>query len=122
MKKIISSVLVCVVLLGCVFALASCGKKLSGEYKADAIVGSTTYNFSGSKVTVTYEIAGFEKSIDGEYEITTNDEDEEVIIFTFPSDEEDSEDYAGEYAFVEGKEGDAEYIKIGGVKYTKVEK
>ncbi|MBO5879148.1 MAG: hypothetical protein J6Q68_01165 [Clostridia bacterium] len=117
MKKIISSVLVCVLLLGCAFTLASCGKTLSGEY--ESTLGTTTYAFSGKNVTVTYEIFGFTKTIEGTYEITVNDEEEEIIIFTFPSDAEDADDYAGEYSFVEGTEGDDEYIKIAGIKYTK---
>ena len=120
MKKIVSSVLVCVLLLGCVFALASCGKKLSGEYKST--LGTTTYAFSGSDVTITYELLGFTKTIEGEYEITASEDEKEVIIFTFPADEEDADEYAGEFSFVEGKEGEVEYIKIGGIKYTKVKK
>ena len=119
MKKIISAVLVCVLLVGCVFALASCGKTLSGTYSAGGDTLGTTYEFSGNKVTITYKVLGFSKDIEGTYEITTNDEDKEVIIFTFADGEEDADDYAGEFSFAEGKEGDTEYIKIGGVKYEK---
>ncbi len=120
MKKIISILLACVMLCGCVFALASCGKKLSGTYKADAIVAGATYEFSGNKVTITAEVLSFEKSFEGTYEITENDKEETVIIFTFENDE--AEKYDGEFSFAEGKEGDTEYIKIGGIKYNKVEK
>jgi hypothetical protein len=120
MKRILSALLVCVLLVGCVFALASCGKTLSGTYSSGKVLGSgVSYTFKGNDVTVTYSIAGFEKSINGTYEITTNDEDQEVIIFTFGEGEENADDYAGEFAFAEGKEGDTEYIKIGGVKYNK---
>ena len=117
MKRIISSVIVCVMLLGCVFVLASCGNKLSGDYK----LLTTTYSFSGSKVSITYEVFGFTKTLEGEYEITTNDKEESVIIFTIASEEEGAEDYSGEFAFAEGEENGVEYIKIGGFKYTKVE-
>ena len=119
MKKIISLALVCVMLMGCVFALASCGKTLSGTYKGDAIVASATYSFKGSKVTVTAEALGFEKSFEGKYEITENDEGNTVIIFTFG--DEDAEKYSGEFSFAEGEEEGTKYIKIGGVKYNKVD-
>ena len=118
MKKIISTLLVCVLLVGCVFALASCGKTLSGTYK-DALTGLTTYEFKGSKVTITAGAGNFTTTVEGKYEITTNDKDEEVIIFTF--EDEDAEKYSGEFAFAEGKEGDTEYIKIGILKYNKVD-
>ena len=119
MKRIISAVLICVLLVGCVFALASCGKKLSGTYKGDALVASASYTFKGSKVTITAEVLGFEKDFAGKYEITDNDKGETVIIFTF--EDKDAEKYSGEFSFAEGKEGDTKYIKIGGVKYNKVD-
>lgn len=120
MKKIVSLLLVCVMLVSCIGMLASCGKKLSGTYKADVVVAGATYAFSGSKVTVTAEILSFEKSFEGTYEITENDKEETVIIFTFENEE--AEKYSGEFSFAEGKEGDTEYIKIGGVKYVKEKK
>ena len=125
MKKILSMTLVCVMLLGMMFTLASCGKTLSGEYEFDGgILGTTTYAFSGKEVTVTYkaEILGatVSKEFVGEYEITTNENDEEVIVFTFT--DEDASEYSGSHTFVEGKEGDVKYIKIDDVKLTKKEK
>ncbi len=121
MKKIISSLLVCVLLVSCVFALASCGNKLNGKYELDAAVASTSYEFSGKKVVVTYEVLGFEKSIEGKYKIAENDEGELEITFTFADDAEDADKYKGTYSFAEGKEGDKEYIKIAGIKYVKVD-
>ncbi len=121
MKKIISALLVCVLLVGCIFALASCGKTLSGTYEAKIIGTGASYKFNGNKVTITYSVLGFEKAIEGTYEITKNDEDKEVIIFTFASGVEGADDYAGEFPFVEGKEGDNNYIKIGGIQYNKVD-
>ena len=108
MKKIISALLVCVLLVGCVFALASCGKTLSGTYSAGGDTLDTSYAFKGNKVTITYKVLGFSKEIKGTYEITTNDEDKDVIIFTFSDGEEDADKYAGEFSFAEGKEGDKE--------------
>ena len=123
MKKTIRIVALMLVLVMSVCALASCGKKLSGEYAASVgDLAGTSYTFKGSKVTIKYTVLGFEKTIEGEYEITTNDDDKEVIIFTFGDDAEDADKYEGEFAFAEGKEGDTEYIKIGGAKYTKVKK
>lgn len=119
MKKIICAALVCVLLVGCVFALTSCAKTLSGTYKAGSGVLGTTYAFDGNKVAVTFSLLGTETTINGTYEIKTNEEEKEVIIFTFDAEEEDAEDYAGEFSFVEGKEGDTAYIKIGGIQYNK---
>ena len=119
MKRILSFVLALTLVLGMVFSLASCGKILNGKY-TDSL-GVTTYEFSGSKVTITYEILGFTKSVEGKYKVAENDEGEMTITFTFESSEEDAEDYAGEFAFAEGSENGADYIKIGGVKYTKAE-
>ena len=120
MKKIVSLLLVCVMLVSCIGMLASCGKKLSGTYKLGSGVAGATYEFDGSKVTVTASLIGIEKSFEGTYEITENDKEETVIIFTFENDE--AETYDGEFAFAEGKEGDTEYIKIGGIKYVKEKK
>lgn len=121
MKKIISAVLVCVLLLGCMLTLASCGKKLSGTYTTGGDLLGNTYEFSGKNVTMTVKVAGFSKVIEGTYEIGENDEEETVITFTFASDDnaEEAEKQSGSFAFSEGEEDGKEYIKIGGVKYTK---
>ena len=119
MKKIVSLLLVCVLLVGCVFALVSCGKTLSGKYEAKVIGTGAAYEFKGNKVTITASVLGFEKSFDGTYEIKKNDEGVEVIVFTF--EDKDAEKYSGEFAFVEGKEGDTSYIKIGGIQHNKVD-
>ena len=116
MKKIVSSILVCVMLLGCVFALTSCVKVLNGSY-SDELTGLTTYTFEGKKVTIEAGVGNYTKKVEGTYEIKTNDKDEEVIVFTFEGD--DAEKYTGEFAFVEGTEGDKQYIKIGLFKYIK---
>ncbi len=121
MKKTISILLVCVLLLGCVFALASCAKTLSGKYEAGSDLLGTTYEFKGNKVTITYKVLGFSKTADATYEIKTNEEGKEIITITLDTGAEDSADeYAGEFVLLEGKEGDTSYIKLNGVQYNKV--
>ena len=123
MKRIVSALLVCVLLAACVFTLASCGKTLSGTYKGSGILSGTSYAFDGKNVTITVEVPILDDiEISGTYEITKNDKDEDVIVFTFADDEEDADKYNGEFSFAEGTEGDTKYIKIGGVQYNKVEK
>ena len=120
MKKIISMTLVCMLLIGCVLTLASCGKTLSGKYSAGSGVFGTTYDFKGKNVTITFYLLGTETTSEGTYEITTDENDKEIITFTFEN--EDAEDYNGEFSFTEGTEGGVDYIKIGGVKYEKADK
>ena len=116
MKRIISTILVCVLLLGCVFTLASCSKVLMGTYELDAVVGGVTYDFKLTKVTITAEVLGQSKSIEGKFKISENDKGETQITFTF-EDEENAKDYSGTFSFEKGDD----YIKIGGTKYTKAD-
>ena len=121
MKRIISTLLVCVLLLGCVFSFASCGKVLSGKYELDAVLASNSYEFSGlNKVVITYEVLSVETTLEGTYKIADNDEGETEITFTFENEEE-AKDYAGTFSFAQGEEDGVKYIKIGGVKYKKVD-
>ena len=112
MKKLskILSLVLCVAMM--LALLAGCGgKKLSGKYSAEVLESGITYSFDGSKVTVTLKALGnIVHSVEGEYEI-----EEDQITFTFPSDEKDAEDYTGTKTFEEGED----FIKIGGIKYTK---
>ena len=119
MKKILSVVLACALLVGCVFTLAACGKKLSGKYEADLALVEVTYDFKSSgKVAVTIEpLIGDSTTFEGKYEF--NDEGDEFTV-TFDSEEEDAEDYAGTHSFSEGEEDGEAYIKIDGVKYKKI--
>lgn len=82
MKRIISSVLVCVLLLGVMFTLVSCGGGLSGTYEGKLF----DLKFSGNKVTV---IAG-DKELAGTYEIEKDDDGNKKITFDFV-DEKDAE-------------------------------
>ncbi len=118
MKRIISTLLVCVLLLGCVFTLASCGKTLSGKYETEILGSKVTYDFAvGGKVAITVDpLVGNTETYEGKYEI--NDETGEI---TFVFEDEDAKDYSGTSDFAEGEEDGVKYIKIDGVKLTKVE-
>ncbi len=120
MKKTISALLVCALLVCSVFALASCGKKLSGAYESAL---GTTYEFSGNKVTMTQEIPFLDDVvIEGTYEITEDEDGKTVIIFTVENEDDEDKDFAGKFSFSEGEEDGTKYIKIAGIKYEKVEK
>ncbi len=118
MKKILSLTLVCVMLLGCVFALASCKKTLNGTYEG----GVVTYTFkSNGEVTAKGGLTGAE--FNGKYEITTQTDDdgnkETVIIFSEFSGIGGAA-YNGTFSFGEGKDSDkGAYVKINGVSYYK---
>ena len=118
MKRVLALALVCIM----VFALASCAKKLSGTYTAEAGLGGlaggkTSYTFSGSKVTVsvTGSLLGGSKTTDyeGEYEITEAEDGSMTITFTFT--DSDAKEYSGTYNFVENENS----IKIGMITYNK---
>lgn len=115
MKKIISAVLVCVLLACTLFALASCGKTLSGEYQ-DALK-LTTLKFSGSNVTITVDnVIGDDTVLEGKYAITEDEENEGKYIITFTfDDEEDADDWDTPMSFSEGEEDGKKYIKLGGL-------
>ena len=116
MKRLISTLLVCVLLVSCVFTLASCGATLSGEYK-DAL-SVTTYKFSGSKVTLTIDnLIGEDSVFEGTYSIEGKDDDKKITI-TF-EDKDGADKYSGTHDFSEGEEDGKEYIKIGIIKYYK---
>ncbi len=128
MKKIVSLLLACVMLCGCVFALASCGKKLSGDYALDAttdVLGMktgavTTYAFSGSKVTLTIDtyVAGNKTtaSFEGKYKIADDE-----ITFTFENEKgEEVKEHSNTQTFKEADDGKS--ITIGLLTFQKVEK
>ena len=112
MKKVISSLLVCVMLLSCVLVLASCEKTLAGTYEGTGFGFTTSYTFKGDDVNIKYSAGGFSYSFDGKYEIKDN-----KITITFEGDNEKANSLEGTFDF---EEGDG-YIKIGLVKYTKAD-
>ncbi len=123
MKRSIRILAVAMVAIMLCLCLASCGKKLSGEYSATVeAFGYETgkkMEFSGENVTVSYLVANKEvASIDGTYSI-----DDDKITFDFVDESEvEDKDAKAFLASLNGslsfEEGDG-YIKIGGVKYTK---
>mgnify|MGYP003291418778 CR=1 FL=1 len=120
MKKIISTILVCVLLVGSIFTLASCGKSVSGTYEADLVVSKVTYEFGMfGKVTCTTDpIVGDTTVKEGKYKIYEAGENEFKIAFTWEGDEAEGDSVS----FTTGTEGDVDYIKIAGIQYNKVKK
>ena len=115
MKKIISAVLVCMLLVGCVLALASCSKMLSGTYRED-LAGNVEYKFVGNKVTKTTDkIIGGDEVKEGTYSISEADDGSKSITFEFEGEAAET------HRFVEGEENGQKYIKIGLLKYNKVD-
>ena len=124
MKKLLSTVLVCILLLGCVFTLAGCVVSvgpmtmISGTYEADAIVGGLTYEFGAfGKVTVTAELLGVATSFEGKYKVDKKTDPHEI---TFTFEDEDAKEYSGTVSFSSGEENGVKFIKIGGIKYKEV--
>lgn len=113
MKKTISALLVCMLLVGCIFTLASCGQTLSGSYTADlSVLGVYTYEFNMfGKVTRTIDpFVGNDVDVaEGEYKIS---EDGSKITLTFDGE-------AQTYELKTGEEGGVKYIKLDGVQYNK---
>ena len=119
MKKIISMTLLCALLLGCVFALASCAKTLSGTYKRDGFIVDTTYEFKGNEVTIVNGLGSLSHTTKATYAIEENDEGAMTITFTYAEGETPDDDLKGTMSFSEGEEDGVKYIKINGVKYNK---
>ena len=117
-KTVIKIVAVLMIAIVACAALASCGKKLSGEYYlGDKTITKsyTTYDFSGSKVTVSVYLLGNkvgDDSFEGKYSI----KDDEITI-TWKDDE--GEEHSNTQTFVENDDGS---IKIGALTYKKAEK
>lgn len=83
MKRTLSALLACVLLVGMLFTLVSCGG-LSGTYEGNL---GFDLKFSGKKVTA---IVG-DKAISGTYEIE-EDDGKKTISFDFIDEDEASED------------------------------
>ena len=121
MKKTLSAILVCVMLLGCVFTLASCGNKPSGTYQGKmGILGqsaSVTYDFKMNKVikTVETEVFGNINTETTEYKYKINKKDDGTLTIDLTG-EVDGEPKTNTYAYEKGED----YIKIAGVQFNKV--
>lgn len=120
MKKIVSTILVCVLLMGSLFALASCNM-VFGKYENNG----TTLEFSLKEVTITSEtkVAGvsISKTYEAEYVIDENEEGDKTITFVYAADADQHPILNGTKNFSQGEEDGVKYIKIGILKYTKVD-
>ena len=118
MKRIISTILVCVLLLGCVFTLASCGKKLSGTYEAtQEIYGQSvkvSYTFKGDKFTAEMSATVMGVTTSEKFEGTYEIKDDKITI-TY---EEDGETISTTSTFEKGKD----FIKVDGIQLDQVKK
>lgn len=119
MKKLVSAILVCVLLVGTLFTLASCGKSVSGKYEYDGLTQDQTIEFElFGKVTLTIKpLYGDSKVYEGKYEL--NDAGDEITL-TF-EDEDANKAYGGTKDFVQGQENDKKYIEIDFMTYKFVE-
>ena len=123
MKRIISTILVCVLLLGCVFTLASCGKMITGKYELKLTDSNkTVYDFSIGKVTrtTTSGLAGYTKDTvtEGKYKINEVENDKFEITFTW---DVDGKEEIETVSFTDGEENGVKYIKLGGFQFNKVD-
>lgn len=122
MKKSVRILAIVMVVLMLAMSLTACGKKLSGKYSADVLGTGTTMTFDGSdvKIAITVTLLGEVASVDATYEIK-----DDKISFDIADEEEITNDLAKKVIKsleepVDFEEGE-DYIKIAGVKYTKVE-
>ena len=108
MKKFTKVIAIVLVLATLVCVFASCGKKLKGKYTGEInlVVAKyqVTYNFSGSKVTVTHTTSNFltgsdTTTVEGKYEIAESDNGMEI---TFTFENEDDVAKSATYSFEEG--------------------
>ena len=125
MKKTVfklAAIMLAVVMMSCMFA--SCAKKLSGSYQTDAtFLGqgmNVTYTFSGGKFEATSKVTLLgtvnSETVNGTYEIIEFDDGSMEIKLDF--EEESTAFHNGTYSFEQGED----YIKIGGIKYSKLDK
>lgn len=128
MKKTISTILVCVILLGSLLSLASCEVAgfVFGTYsRTDTFIVdiTTTYEFSLTEVTKTVatdNLIGSGQSTTTEtmkYKVTTNEDGKKVIVFTV---ETDNGSQTSEYSFNSGSDDSGAYIEINGTRYYSV--
>ena len=83
MKKIISTVLICVLLLGCVFVLASCGAPNDDPEEAKAALEEEGYS-----VTLNTEVPGMAATITAFYNNIKDRESDYVEIYYFNSEDD----------------------------------
>lgn len=119
MKRVVSAVLVCALLLCSVFALVACGG-ISGTYVVEEFgIELAKFKFSGSSVSI---LVNDKVAVEGTYELSEDDNGNQIISFDFNYDEDDgfvlelvSEIISGNALY---EKGDG-FIKINGVKMEK---
>lgn len=115
MKKIIALALA----LSLVFALVSCGNTISGTYSIESFGIEVSLKFSGNKVELTADTVVGEITNKGTYEITKDDDGDQMIKFTFDEDVNKALDkiinWDGSVPFEKVDGG----IKIAGIKWEK---
>ena len=133
MKKTLSAILVCVLLVSSLFALTSCSTMVLGKYSAEISVdlflvklsARETYEFDlFGKVTKTI-VYGTEANKDsetyeGKYAIEEVGEGKFEITITWNVVEGEKAD-KNIYSFVKGQDSTGKYIVISGVRYDAVE-
>ena len=113
MKKTVSLVLVCVLLACTLLTLVSCDSLLIGKYSADLVISRVTYEFTvfGKVIKTVDPILGDNTVEEGEYKFN---KDGTEITLTFG-------EKSSTCKFSSGIEDDVKYIKLDGIKFTKVE-
>ena len=132
MKKVLSTVLVCVLIVGSLLSLASCGNTISGTYEGEvnliAAKYTVTYSFKGNSVEIKRQLSSDIVSlnpavVNATYEIKEDENGNKTITFDYgDADTEDGMQEEGvALSFSEGTEDGVKFIKIAGVKYNKAD-
>ena len=131
MKKIISTVLVCVLLCASVFSLSSCSSLILGSYEAELDLGlasgEVTVKFGLGTATIesttdTILTEAKTETYEAKYKITENEEGERFITFTYAEGADEFLSFPDGEALplvassVEG----TDYITIGLLKLEKI--
>ena len=128
MKRILSVVLACALLVGCVMIFASCG--VSGTYENDVL---GTYEF-GTFGKVTHSVGNIQYKSVFSYKVETEDDGDKQLVlvlekYVYDGDDEDikelvadlneeveeadEEDRTVKYYFAEGEKDGKKYVEIG---------
>ena len=86
MKKTLSAIVLCAILVGCMLVFASCGGPLSGTYKGDVF----NLKFSGDD-EVTVSFYNMNATVQGTYKITEKNDGTKTISFDFIENNENTE-------------------------------
>ena len=124
MKKTISTILVCVLLVGSLLSLASCEVAgfVFGKYsRTESAYGmeytvTVDFKLTDAIITTSLKLSSESSAVQSttetvKYKIDKNDEGEKVIILT------DEKGTSTTVSFDSGKDGDGLYIEINGLKY-----